>query len=449
MTDEMLKEQIEHLIKEKRLKKIKDILNELKAPDIVDLWDNIEDECVVILLRLLKKELAAEVFSEFSPERQEAVLRDLSNNQIKELILEISPDDRTEMFEELPGELTQKLLNVLPQNERKEALELLGYPEESLGRLMTPDYIALQPSWTIKKALAHIRKFGKDAETINVIYVVDEHWKLLDSIALRKIILAKPDEAVNSLMDRQFFSIPVLKDQEEAVKMMNRYDLVALPVTDNDGTLLGIVTIDDILDIMEEETTEDFQRTAAVVPLDIDYSSAPSYKLYLKRVGWLCILLVANFLSSMIISFYEVALEKVIALSFFIPLLIGSGGNTSTQSSTLVIRSIATGDITPKKWLKVMKKELLVGILLGVSLGVMLFLSIFFFKGSGLNLGLTLGITAILIIIISNIIGALLPIILIKLRLDPAVISSPLITTIMDSLGLIIYFSIANIFFRF
>jgi magnesium transporter len=317
-----------------------------------------------------------------------------------------------------------------------------------VGRLMTPDYIALQPSWTIKKALAHIRKFGKDAETINIIYVVDAHWHLLDSIALRRIILAKPDEIVESLMDRQFFSINVYEDQEEAVKMMNRYDLVALPATDSDGTLIGIVTIDDILDVLEEEATEDFQRTAAIAPLDISYSNAPYYKLYLKRVGWLSILLVTGFISSMIISGFEATLEQVIALAFFIPLLIGSGGNASTQSSTLVIRAIATGDVTVKKWFKVVKKELLIGFLLGASLGVLLFLRALLFRESALYLGLTLGLTTVLIIILANIIGALLPIILTKLRLDPAVISSPLITTIMDSLGLVIYFSIANLIFR-
>ena len=446
--DEMLNEQVEHLIKDKQLKKLKNMLAELKAPDIVDLWENITDKHVIILFRLLKKDLVAEVFSALSPERQEAVIRDLSNSQIKEIIMEIPPDDRTEIFEDLPGEVTQKLLNILPHQECKEALGLLGYPEDSVGRLMTPDYIALQPSWTIKQALAHIRKFGKDAETINIIYVVDAHWHLLDSIALRRIILARPDEIVESLMDRQFFSINVYEDQEEAVKMMNRYDLVALPATDSDSTLIGIVTIDDILDVLEEEITEDFQRTAAIAPLDISYSSAPFHKLYLKRVGWLSILLVAGFISSMIISGFGATLDQVIALAFFIPLLIGSGGNASTQSSTLVIRAIATGDVTVKKWFKVVKKELLIGFLLGASLGVLLFLRALLFRESALYLGLTLGLTTVLIIILANIIGALLPIILTKLRLDPAVVSSPLITTIMDSLGLVIYFSIANLIFR-
>jgi magnesium transporter len=208
------------------------------------------------------------------------------------------------------------------------------------------------------------------------------------------------------------------------------------------------VTIDDILDVLEEEATEDFQRTAAIAPLDISYSNAPFYKLYFKRVGWLSILLVTGFLSSMIISGYEATIEKVIALAFFIPLLIGSGGNASTQSSTLIIRAIATGDITAKKWFRVVKKELLIGFLLGASLGILLFLRALLFKESALYLGLTLGLTTVLIIVLANIIGALLPIILTRIRLDPAVISSPLITTIMDSLGLVIYFSIANIIFR-
>jgi magnesium transporter len=448
MTDQMLNEQVEHLIKEKQLKKLKALLSELKAPDIVDLWENIPDEHVIILFRLLGKDLAADVFSELSPERQEAVIKDMSNNQIKEIILEIPPDDRTEIFEDLPGEVTQKLLNILPTGESREALDLLGYPEESVGRLMTPDYIALQPSWTIRQALAHIRKFGKDAETINIIYVVDERWHLLDAIALRRIILAKPDELVESLMDRQYFAINVYEDQEEAVKIMNRYDLVALPVTDTDGTLIGIVTIDDILDVLEEETTEDFQRTAAIAPLDINYSSAPFYRLYFKRIGWLSILLITGFISPIIISGFETTLEQVIALAFFIPLLIDSGGNTSTQSSTLVIRAIAVGDITAKKWFRVVKKELVIGLLLGSSLGVLLFLRALLFRESPILLGLTLGTTTLSIIMLANILGALLPLVLTKFKLDPAVISSPLITTVMDSLGLLIYFLIANLIFR-
>ncbi len=439
-------EDIKKLIEDRQWRQIKNILADINAVDIVDIWETLSEEDILILFRLLKKEKAADVFTELEPDKQEALLKEMSNTQIKNMIMEIPPDDRTELFEELPGKATQKLLNILPYEERKEALGLLGYPEESVGRIMTPDYIAIQPEWDIEGALAHIREFGMDAETINVIYIVNKDWKLLDSIGLRRIILADPDTKIKDLMDEKFFAINAYEDQEEAAKIIQRYDLVAVPVVDALNTLLGIVTIDDVLDVLEEETTEDFHRVAAVSPLDISYSAASPWNLYAKRIFWLSILLVAGFLSSTVISHFRDTLSAVIALSFFIPILIDSGGNTATQSATLIIRAIAVGDLTIKKWFRVVKKELIIGLMLGTTLGVLLFFRTLIFK-EGALIGLTLGLTTLSIIVMANILGAILPLILTKLKLDPAVISSPLLTTVIDTLGLIIYFSIANLIF--
>jgi len=438
---------IKNLLKDRQWWQIKKVLSKLKAPDIVDIWESLSERNILILFRLLDKEKAANVFTELGPERQEILLRQMSNSQIKKIILEIPPDDRTELFEELPGRVVQKLINILPSDERKEALELLGYPDESVGRIMTPDYVAIKPDWNVKKALEHIREFGKDAETIDVIYVVDEQWKLLDSITLKEIILAEPDTKIRELMDENYFSVNVYEDQEIAAKVIQRYDLIALPVTDNDGTLLGIVTIDDILDVLEEEVTEDFQKVAAVSPFDISYTSASAWDLYSKRIIWLSILLVAGFLSSTVMAHFENTLSAIISLSFFIPVLIDSGGNVATQSATLIIRAISVGDLTVKKWFNVVKKELIIGSMIGITLSALLFLRVLILN-EGILMGFTLSISIFITIIVANLMGAILPIILTKLKFDPAVVSSPLITTIIDTLGLIIYFSIANLVFK-
>ncbi len=442
-------EEIDSLIEKKDWKKLKDLVLKINtARELSDIWDNIKEENKIILFRFLPTALAGDVFSKLDQPEQEKILKNLNDIQLKNIIMELEPDERTELFEELPGTITQKLLNILPYEERQEALALLGYPEDSVGRLMTPDYIAVKEDWYIHQCLAHIREFGKDAETINMIYVVDNNWHLLDSITIRKFILADPEEKLKKIMDYKFLSIHAEKDQEEAAAIMKKYDLVALPVIDSKGVLLGIVTIDDIMDVVEEETTEDFQKGAAVAPIDISYTNVSPWILYVKRVGWLSILLFAGLLSSEIISKFEKTLESIIALAFFIPILIDSGGNTATQSATLVIRAIAVKDLTFKKWFRVVKKELITGLLLGVTLGAIFFVLRYIIFKDIFLLGVTLAISTFLVILIANLIGAVLPMLLTKMKLDPALISSPLLTTILDSLGLFIYFTVAKLVFR-
>lgn len=441
-----LVEKLNQLIEAKQWREIKELLADIPPADFVHLLDDFDHETGLVLFRLLPKEEAVKVFAQLEAADQEQLLANLGSQRAKQIVLDLPPDDRTELFGDLPGNVTQKLLNILPAPERREALALLCYPERSVGRLMTPDYVAVKSFWTVDQALKHIRRMGKDAETIDIIYVVDGGWHLADSIPLRKLILADPHQKIEEVMDYKYISLHADQDQEEAVKIMRDSDLTALPVTDHQQVLMGIVTVDDILDILEEETTEDFQKVAGVSPVGIKYTSASSVTLYVKRIGWLAILMVAGFISSTIISHFEASLNSVIALAFFIPVLIGTGGNTSTQSSTLIIRALSTGELTVRKWFYVVKKELLTGLLLGISMGTVFLLRVVILR-EGLLLGITLGLAVVAIIMIANLLGALLPILLTKLRLDPAVISSPLLTTVVDALGLLIYFSIAALIF--
>ena len=438
---------INHLIEEKKWNDIKATWAKMMPEDIAEQLKTILPKNVAIAFRLISKDKTAEVFSELDPAQQEFILTHIVDHSIKELLEDLPPDDRTSVFEDIPGELTQRLMNLLPADERKEAMGLLGYPENSVGRIMTPDYVVVKPDWTVDHAIRHIKKMGEDAETINMIYVEDNRFMLIDDIPIRRFLLADAKQKVSDLMDGEFTSIHATDDQEEAYKVIKKYDLSVLPVTDDEGVLLGIVTVDDILDVLEEETTEDFQKTSAIVPVEEKYYTASPATLYKKRIGWLMILLITDFFSSSIIAHFQNALQAVIALAFFIPILIDSGGNIAAQSSTLIIRALATGSLSIKKWFSVTKKELLVGLMIGLTLGIILYIRGFFWRG-GPTIGMVVGISMVAITIWANLLGSLLPIVLTKFKLDPAVISSPLLTTVVDSTGLLIYFMLAEYIFH-
>jgi len=447
MITKIFSPEIKELIRQKDLKPIKSLLDELMPQDIARLLQDVSDKDIILLFRLIPSNKVADVFSELEPSLQEYILTHFADKETKDLILELDPDDRTALFEELPGELTQKLLNFLPPEELKKALNLLGYPEDSVGRLMTPYYVAVRPNWTIQKCFEHIKKFGRDAETIDMIYVVDDNWKLIDDIPIRRFILAENTQIVEEIMDYFFVSISAYEDQEKAYELVKKYNLTVLPVVDRKDILIGIVTIDDLIDIQEEEIDEDFQKASAISPVEESYLFSAPFNLYKKRVGWLLILLITDFLSSSIIAHFENAIKAVIALAFFIPVLIDSGGNIAAQSSTLVIRALATGELTIRSWFNVVKKELLIGLLIGLTLGIILYIRGFFWRG-GPTIGMVVGLSMVAITIWANLLGSLLPIILTKLKLDPAVISSPLLTTVVDSTGLIIYFTLAQFVFH-
>ena len=436
-----IKKVTEELLSEKKWAQARELLRELPAPDIADSLPGLDKADRILLFRLLPRPLATEVFSYLEPKKKDDLLSGLTEEEARRVLAGLSPDDRTNFFEELPGEATQRLLNLLSPEDRKETLQLLGFPEQSVGRLMTPDYVAVRPEWTIGRALEHIRLRGKNSETINVIYVVDSSWKLIDALDLRRFVLAPVEQSVAEIMDYLFVSISALEDREKAVTTIQHYDLVALPVVDSQGVLLGIVTVDDVLDVAQEEATEDFHRVAAVVPLKESYREAGLWSLFRKRIGWLMGLILVNLAASEIIAFHENLLLSSIALAFFIPLLIAAGGNADAQSATLMIRAMATGDLKPDHWIRAAGKELALGILLGLTLGVLTwFLGVY--RG-GWRMGMVVFLAMTGIVLVSNLIGASLPFLLSRLRLDPAVASSPLITSVADVVGLSIYFFIA------
>ncbi|MBN2319862.1 MAG: magnesium transporter [Acidobacteria bacterium] len=432
---------IKELIQDRRWGELRGYLTEWRAPDIADLMIDLDTAERILLFRILQRPLSSEVFAYLEPLHKDALLKDLSDEESRRLLHDLTPDDLTDYLEELPGQAVQRSLNLLSPEDLKKARILLGYPEDSVGRLMTPDYVAVRPEWTVGQALTHIRNRGKDSETINVIYVTDSSWKLLDVLDLRRFILAESAVTIAALMDYSFISIPVTEDREEAVRMMQHYDLIALPVVDSEGVLLGIVTVDDALDVVQEETTEDFQKTAAVEPLKMSYREAGIWSLYSKRIVWLCVFLGINLLTAGIIAAYEEVLRTAITLTMFIPLLGACGGNTGAQSSTLIVRALAVGDVRVNQWLSSVGRELIIGFLLGITMGAGGWM-LGFFSG-GWNIAAVVFSAMLCIVLVSNIIGVIVPFMLLKLKFDPAVASSPLITSIADVVGLFIYFSIA------
>lgn len=449
MEKELLLPEIRDLLHEKKLKELKEFITELHPSEIADIIEELEEREGAILFRLLPKDLAAEVFSEFEPGKQEEILKQLSDNQIKRLILELEPDDRTALLEELPGKITRNLLNLLPPEERKQSIEILAYPENSVGRLITPEYVAVKPQWTVRQALQHIKKFGKDAETIDVVYVVDDNWKLLDDIPIRKFILSDPEEKVSSLMDEKVVSISAYEDQEEAVKLVKQYNLIALPVTDSDGTLIGIVTVDDLIDVMEEEETEDFRKIGGVEPTShlnviTDVGEASIFELYRSRISWLVILLFMDIITGGIIGIFKETLTKYIVLATFLPVLIDTSGNAGSQAATLMVRAIALGDVKLNDWVKLIGKELLVSASLGITMGIGI--SFMGFVRGGSKVAFVVSSAMITNVVIGSLIGLSLPFLFTKFKKDPATASTPLITTVADIVGTFIYFLFATKF---
>lgn len=443
MLKELLKPEIQDLIDGHLWNDLKAVLESWPAPEIAELLLDIPKSNRVLLFRSLPRELSSEVFSHFEPDQQNAFLYEMTDQETRELLSDMSPDDRTELLEELPSEVTRTIMNLLSAEDFREALQLLGYPEDSIGRQMTPDFVAIRPNWTVKDALAHIRKYGKHSETVNRVYVTDSSGRLIDDILLRNIILASEDDKIDTLMDFNVVSISAFDDQEEAVHLLEKYDIAAIPVVDSKGHLIGIVTFDDIFDIQEEEATEDFQKIGAINPVDQSYLSASIWRLWGKRFPWLLVLLLMNFLTAGVINKYEDVLSSATVLAAFIPLLIGTAGNSGTQSATLIIRSLAIGDVEISNWFKVVSKELLVGLMLGSILGLVVYFGGFLGGANETKIAVIISLSMIILVVWANIIGCLLPIILAKIKLDPAVISGPFIATIIDVTGMLVYFNIA------
>ena len=421
---------------------VRRVLAEMSVPEVADLLEGVEVPERLLVFRLLPRGLSAGVFSYLEGPEQDAILGGLTDRETRRLIASMAPDDRTELFEELPGEITQKLLNLLDADDLAEVRQMLGYPEESVGRLATTDYVAIRPQWTVAQALDHIRQRGRDSETIDVVYVTDRTWRLEGACELRRLILAEPERLVSEVMEPVHTRVTAFQDQEEAVREMQRHDTVVLPVVDSAGVLIGIVTADDVFDVLEEEVTEDVHRTASVAPLRQSYRRLSIQDLYGKRIGWLAVLLFVNLFSSSIVAAYEEMLTEVIALAFFIPMLIASGGNTGSQSAMLMVRALVTEDVALGQWFSTFLKEIGVGVALGVTLaGGAFFLGMFH---GDVMIGVVVAISMAGIVLVANLAGMSLPFFFTRIGWDPAVASSPMITSIVDVTGLLIYFFVAS-----
>jgi len=435
---------VQELIEKRQWKKLRQEIEKLDPAEIAELIEEFKREGDdIILFRLLPREIARETFFRLEYDKQQELVEGLADRKqlLSELLNDLAPDDRTALFEELPGPVSQRLIQLLSPEERKISIQLLGYPEDSIGRLMTPDYVAVKPEMTIEQTLEHIRKFGKDSETMNVIYVVDEKWKLIDEIRLREILLAKADQTIQDLMDNRFIALDVLNDQETAISVFHDYDRVALPVINTEGVLLGIVTFDDVMDVEEEEATEDFHKFGSIQDLIFNPAKAKIFLLYKKRVFWLVILVFMNVFSGSAIANFEDTIQNMISLVFFLPLLIDSGGNAGAQSATLIIRSLATGDVTIKDWMRLIGKELLVAFLLGLTMAIAVSLVASF---RAPEIIFVVGLSMILTVLWGSLLGLSLPFIFTLIKQDPATASSPLITSLADISGVLIYFSIAS-----
>ena len=439
-------DEILELIEKKEWKALRTELSGLESLNIAEIIEELSPGDDILIFRLLSSSQAKETFQLLSHDKQEQIIEGIAKytQKLSSLLNDLDPDDRTAFFEELPGQVSQRLIQLLSPEERKITIQLLGYPEESIGRLMTPEFVAVKVHYTVAQTIEHIRKFGHNSETLNVIYIVDDDWKLIDDIKIREILLADPEQSISELLDQRYISLNAYDDQETAIRIFKDHDRIALPVTDSDGVLLGIVTFDDIMDVEEEEATEDFHKFGAFQNAIVNPLKAKATLMYQKRILWLTILVFMNIFSGAAISNFENVIQSMVSLMFFLPLLLGSGGNAGSQSATLMIRSLAVGDVEVSDYFKLVGKEFLVSFLLGITMafGVSLVAS---FRSP--EIIFIVAITMVITVMAGSLIGLTIPFIFTKLKLDPATASAPLITSLADITGVWIYFSIAAKFF--
>jgi magnesium transporter len=427
------------------------------AEVIVDLPENDQ----VIIFRVLPAALAADVFEYLDVDAQQQLLRAMAHEQVVTILNEMSPDDRTALLEEMPSAAARQLIRLLAPDERRVAQSLLGYPEGSVGRLMTPDFIAVHEDWTVKEVLDYVRENGQDSETLNVIYVVDDRGKLIDDLRIREFLLKPLEAKVSDIRDETFSALRVNDSQEEALNAFRKYDRAALPVIDSNGVLVGIVTSDDMLDVAEEEATEDIQKFGGMEALDEPYMRISLWRMVRKRAGWLIVLFLGEMLTATAMANYQDEIAKAVVLALFLPLIISSGGNSGSQASTLIIRAMALGEVTLRDWWRVASRELQAGLSLGMILGAIGILRVtlwsiigeqYFHRqlyGSHWELvALTVGAALVGVVLWGSLAGSMLPFILRRVGADPATSSAPFVATLVDVTGLIIYFSIAFLIMR-
>ncbi|MES2308882.1 MAG: magnesium transporter [Verrucomicrobiota bacterium] len=441
---------VRELLTEGNFAALREVFSEWSPADLAELIQDLDDDLEAVVFRLLPHTLATSVFEYLPHESQEILLQALGKEEVAQIINSISPDDRTALLEELPSEITRQLIQLLTPEKKAVTQSLLAYPENSVGRLMTPHYVSVRSEWTIQEALDHIRKTGKDSETLNLIYVVDAHNHLIDDVRIRKFLLSDPHTKVADLVDGNHTYLEVNEDRESAVKKIQKAGLVALPVKDNHGALVGIVTVDDILEVAEQAATEDIQKIGGTEALDQPYMETPMLEMIKKRAGWLIVLFIGEMFTATAMGFFENELEKAVVLALFVPLIISSGGNSGSQAATLIIRAMALGEITFRDWWRVMRKEFQCGFCLGAILGTIGFIrialwSVFsnIYGPHSILVATTVGAALIGIVMWGSLMGSMLPILLKRCGADPATSSAPFVATLVDVTGLVIYFSVA------
>jgi magnesium transporter len=451
MIGPLLGPDVHELIQERRWDVLRDVLSNFDPSDIADILIGVPSKDDVAIFRILPRDLAGRVFAYLPLDHQEGLIRSLSSEQMAQVLEEMTPDDQARLLEELPAATTRRLLEALSPEELRAARHLLGYPPHSAGRYMTPEYVALRPEMSAREALEHVRRTGRGKETLNILYVIDNNGKLLDELRLGSLVLAEPDTKVGEIEHRPLIFILATSKSEEVLRAFKKYDRVALPVTDKDGNMLGIITADDVLDVAEQEATEDIQKIGGMEALDAPYLDVSYLKMLWKRGGWLSVLFLGEMLTATAMTHFQTEIERAVVLALFVPLIISSGGNSGSQAATLIVRSLALTELRLRHWWKVFLIELRSGLSLGTWLGFIGFLRISLWQHLGLTdygehyllVAVTVWSSLIGVVTFGSLAGSMLPFVLRRLGFDPATSSAPFVATLVDVTGLIIYFTFA------
>lgn len=441
------------LLDNKQYAALRELLSEAEPADISEFFDELTEKQTLVIYRLLPKELAAEVFIELDPDQQEYLIRVLSESELKETLDELYYDDTADVIEEMPASVVKRILAAASPEQRRVINELLKYPEDSAGSIMTTEFVRLKKDYTVMESLEFIRKVGIDKETIYTCYVTDPQNHLIGIVTAKELLISPLDKRIEDIMTENVIYVKTLDDQEQIAFMFSRYDFLALPVVDNEDRLVGIITVDDAIDVLQEETEEDFAKMAAITPNDTEYLKTPVIKVWASRIPWLLLLMVSATFTGLIISSFENALAAVPILTAFIPMLMDTGGNSGSQASVTVIRGISLGQVEFKDFFKVVWKEIRVSVLCGVTLGAAALIKVMLvdhllMKNDDVdwNVAIVVSLTLLATIICAKFIGCSLPLLAKKIGFDPAVMASPFITTIVDAVSLLVYFAVAKQF---
>ena len=442
---EDIKKEIKDLLDMHQYTTLRQKLAEMNEADVAGLLGQMEEEDMLKIFRILPKDLAADVFSYLEVDHQQLIITSLSEKDAAGIIDNLMADDATDLLEEMPANIVKKILANASPVTRRDINHLLRYPEDSAGSIMTVEYVDLKENLTVEQAIARIRKVGVDSETINICYVLDAQRRLLGTVALRYLLLSEPHEIIGDIMHENVISINTLTDQEEVAAQFKKYDFTSMPVVDNENRLVGIITVDDIVDILEEEATEDIEKMAAIVPSDKPYMRTSIFETYKKRIPWLLLLMISATFTGQILHHFEDALSICTVLTMFIPMLMDTGGNAGGQASVTVIRGLSLGEITYRDTLRVIWKEIRVALLCGITLAIANFAKLMLFDRVGVSIAAVVCLTLVVAVLLAKLIGCSLPVLAKRLGFDPAVMASPFITTLVDALSLLVYFQVASV----